>query len=218
MARSHKGLLWAGISCVLLAVGAYFLAREQQRIRSKFGDAPQAITVAQLAENGYGNNVWVDLTEVELLPKHVIQSRKGSISAVWVPVLPKGEAENAQDIKVILRSSHSRSEAEIDQKFQPRASYRGAVINPLLLQPYDPYRPLLQQSYPHLKLAPTIWEVDIDYDKPSGKWASGFHLAAAALAILGAVCGAAWCLLLISRPAASSDSRSRRDLQTALRE
>jgi hypothetical protein len=72
-------------------VGAYFLAREQERIRSKFGDAPQAITVAQLAENGYGDNVWVDLTDVELLPKPVVETRKGSISAVWVAALPQSE-------------------------------------------------------------------------------------------------------------------------------
>jgi hypothetical protein len=57
MAKSNRGLLWAAISCLLLAVGAYFLAREQERIRSKFGDAPQAITLAQLAEKGYGDNV-----------------------------------------------------------------------------------------------------------------------------------------------------------------
>lgn|SRR5262245_33677618 len=216
MARSHKGLLWTGICCLLLAAGAYFLAREQERIRSKFGDAPQVITVAQLAENGYGNNVWVDLTEVELLPNHVVQTRKGNISAVWVPALPLGQAENAQEIKVILRSSRCQSEGEIDQKFLHRASYRGAVINPLLLQPYDPYRPLLQEAYPNLKLAPTIWEVDIDYNKPSEKWASGFHVAAMALAIIGAICSAAWCLLS-GRPAVSSDPRVRRELQSTLR-
>jgi len=218
MAKSHRGLLWASISCFLLAAGAYFVAREQERIQSKFGDAPQAITVAQLAENGYGNNVWVDLTDVELLPQHVVQTRKGSISAVWVPALPQGQAATATEIKVILRSTHSRSEAEIDQKFQPRDSYRGAVINPLLLQPYDPYRPLLQEAYPNLKLAATIWEVDIDCAKPSGKWASRFHTATWALAIFGTICGAAWCLLLVSRPTISSDPRARRELQSSFRE
>ena len=217
MAKCNKGLLWAGISCLVLAAGAHFIAREQERIRSKFGDAPQAITVAQLAEHGYGDNVWVDLTDVELLPNHVIQTRKGTISAVWVPALPRGQAENAQEIKVILRSSHCQSEAEIDQKFLHRASYRGAVINPLLLQPYDPYRPLLQEAYPNLKLAPMIWEVDIDSNKPSEKWAAGFHVAATALGIIGVLCGAAWCVLP-GRPAKSSDLTTRRELQSTFRE
>jgi len=195
VAKSGKGLVWISLSCLLLAVGAYFLAGEQQRIRSKFGDAPQKIGLAQLAEKGCGDNVWVDLTEVELLPAHVVQTRKGSISAVWVAVLPKAEAAKAQEIKVILRSTRVRSEAEIPQKFEPRASYRGAVINPLLLSPHDPYRPLFREAFPNLKLASTIWEVDIDYDKPSEKWASGFFIAAGALAVIGVVCGGVWCVL-----------------------
>jgi hypothetical protein len=217
MAKSNQGLLWAAISCLLLAVGAYFLAREQERIRLKFGDAPQTITVAQLAENGYGDNVWVDLTDAELLPKPVVETRKGSISAVWVAVLPQGQADNAQEIKVILRSSHCKNEAEIAQKFEPRASFRGAVINPLLLQPHDPYRPLLQEAFPNLKLASTIWEVDIDYHKPSEKWASGFYVATAVLAFLGIICGAAWCFLAATS-AVRGDQRVRAELQSSIRE
>jgi hypothetical protein len=217
MAKSHQGWLWAGISCFLLAVGAYFLAREQERIRSKFGDAPQEITVAQLAEKGCGENVWVDLTDVELLPVNVIETRKGSISAVWVAALPQGQADNAQEIKVILRSTRSKNEQEIADKFQPRASYRGAVINPILLWPNDPYRPLLQQAFPNLKLAPTIWEVDIDYDKPSEKWASGFCIAAGVLTFIGAICGAAWCLVSC-RPVARGEQWVRGELQSSIRE
>jgi hypothetical protein len=217
MAKPSKGLLWTGIICCLLAVGAYFLAREQERIRSKFGDAPQQITLAQLAEKGCGNNVWVDLTDVELLPTHVVQTRKGTISAVWVAALPQGQAESAQEINVILRSTRCKSEQEIAQKFEPRVSYRGAVINPILLQPYDPYRPLLQQAFPQLKLAPTIWEVDIDYHKPSEKWAAGFFIAAGVLAFIGVLCGAAWCLLS-SRPIAEENQWVRGELETTLRE
>ncbi len=217
MPKSHQGLLWTGITCFLLAVGAYFLAREQEHIRSKFGDAPQEITVAQLAETGCGDNVWVDLTDVELLPKHVVQTRKGSISAAWVAALPQGQADNVQEIKVILRSTHSKSEQDIAQKFQPRATYHGAVINPILLQPHDPYRPLLQEAFPNLKLAQTIWEVDVDYDKPSEKWASGFYVAAGVLTFIGVIFGAAWCLLS-SRSVARGDQRVRAELQSSLRE
>ena len=212
MAKSNKGLLWFGILCLLLAVGAYFIAREQVRIRSKFGDAPQTITLAELAENGYGNNVWVDLTEVELLPKPVVETRKGTIRAVWVAALPLGKADKAQEIKVILRSTHCQNEAEIPDKFQPRASYRGAVINPLLLQPHEPYRPLFQEAFPDLKLASTIWEVDIDYHKPSEKWAFGFYAAAAALAFVGLISGAVWCVLAGSSPA-TGDRRIRAELE-----
>jgi hypothetical protein len=217
MAKPSKGLLWTGILCGLLAVGAYFLAREQERIRSKFGDAPQQITLAELAEKGCGDNVWVDLTEVELLPQHVVQTRKGTISAVWVAALPQGQGDNAEEIKVILRSTRCRSEHEIPQKFEPRDSYRGAVINALLLQPHDPYRPLLQQAFPNLKLAPTIWEVDIDYHKPSEKWSAGFDFAAAGLTFVGALCGAAWSLRF-GKPVTADKQWDRAELQTSLRE
>ncbi|HWB09541.1 MAG TPA: hypothetical protein VG826_09965 [Pirellulales bacterium] len=196
MAKSHPGLLWAAICCLLLAVGAYFVAREQDRIRSLYGDAPQRISGAQLAEQGYGNNIWVELADVELLPEHVVQTRKGAISAVWFAAVPKGQAEAAREIKLVLRSTRCKSDAEIAEKFRPRDSYRGAVINPTLLQPYEPYRPLLKEAFSKLQLAPTIWEVDIDYlEKPSDKWASGFYAAAGTLAIIGAICGIAWCLV-----------------------
>jgi len=46
--------------------------------------------IAGGTDNGYGDNVWVDLTDVELLPKRVVQTRKGTISAVWVAALPQG--------------------------------------------------------------------------------------------------------------------------------
>lgn len=196
MAKSRPGLLWASVFCLLAAVGAFFIAREQDRIRSLYGAAPQPITVAQLADQGYGDNIWVDLTDVELIPKFVTQTRKGNLSAVWVAAFPQGQADRAREIKVILRSTRCQNEAEIAQKFQPRASYRGAVINPTLLQPYTPYRSLLQDAFPDLKLAQNIWEVDIDYlDKPSAKWASRFDAATVLLACLGVFCGIAWCLL-----------------------
>jgi hypothetical protein len=184
---------------LLVAVGAFFIGREQDRIRSLYGEAPQTISLAQLAEKGYGDNVWVDLTDVELVPKYVTESRKGTISAVWVAAFPKGQAEKSREIKVILRSTRCKSEGEIAQKFQPRPVYRGAVINPTLLQPHDPYRPLLQEQFPKLQLAPTIWEVDVDYlDKPSEKWAFGFYVAAAVLGLIGVICGVAGVLGLKS--------------------
>jgi hypothetical protein len=190
MTGSAKSLLTACVLCLLGAVGAFFLAREQDRIRSLYGAAPQTISVADLAARGYGNNVWVDLTDVELSSASIVAKRKGNISAVWFAAFPKGQAAKAQEIKVVLRSTRCNSEAEIAQKFQPRQSYRGAVINPTLLQPYDPYRSLLQAQFPKLKLAPTIWEVDIDYlNPPSENWARGFYTAAGILALIGVLCG-----------------------------
>jgi hypothetical protein len=190
MSGSRKALAATAVLCLLAAVGTYLIAREQDRIRSLYGDAPQTLTLAQLAEKGYGNNVWVDLTDVELVPGYVTESRKGTLSAVWAAAFPKGQADKAREIKVILRSTRCKSEQEIPEKFQPREVYRGAVINPTLLQPHDPYRPLLQAKFPKLQLAPTIWEVDIDYlTKPAEKWASGFYIATGVLAIIGVGCG-----------------------------
>src|SRR5262245_47356009 len=101
MSGSRIALATTAVLLLLAAVGAYFVAREQGRIRLLYGDAPQTITLAQLAEKGYGNNVWVDLTEVELLPGYVSESRKGALSAVWVAACAKGQAEEAREIKVI---------------------------------------------------------------------------------------------------------------------
>src|SRR5262245_49034039 len=112
MSSSRKALVTIAIVCLLAAGGGYFVAREQDRIRSLYGDAPQTITLAQLAEKGPGNNVWVDLTEVELLPGYVTESYKCALKAVWVAAIPKGRAEKPREIKVILRSTKIKSEQE----------------------------------------------------------------------------------------------------------
>ena len=199
---SRKALVTIAVICLFAAGGGYFVAREQDRIRSLYGDAPQTITLAQLAEKGPGDNVWVDLTEVELLPGYVTESRKGTLSAVWVAAVPKGQAGKAREIKVVLRSTKCKGEQEIPEKFKPRTAYRGAVINFTLFTPHDPYRPLLQAKFPKLQLAPTIWEVDIDYlNKPSEKWASGFYTATGVLACLGVMGGLA--AMFVRKPGAS---------------
>ncbi len=191
MSKTQKIWLLACVLGFLGAVGAYYLGQEQERIRSLYGAAPQTISVAELAAKGYGNNVWLDLTDVELGSKSVVATRKGTMSAVWVPAFPKGQAGKATTIQVILRSTKCRSDADITEHFAGRTKFRGAVINPTLLTPYEPYRPLLQEMYPSLALAPTIWEVDIDYSKPSPQWATGFYSAAVGLALVGALGGLA---------------------------
>jgi len=191
MSKIQKILWFSCLLGLLGAGGAYYLGKEQDRIRSLYGPAPQTLTVAELATKGYGDNVWLDLTEVELGRKSVIATRKGAMSAVWIPAFPRGEADKATPIQVILRSTKCRSDADIAQHFAGRTKFRGAVINPILLTPYEPYRPLLQQMYPARALAPTIWEVDIDYSKPSPQWATGFYSAAVGLAFMGALTGLA---------------------------
>jgi hypothetical protein len=190
---SRKGLLTVFALASLAAVGAYFLGREQDRIRSLYGTKPQTLTVAELAEKGYGDNIWLDLKEVELGKKFVREIRKGSTTAVWVPAFPKGKADQENTIRVILRSTRCKTDADINERFAGRSSFHGAVTNPILLQPYEPYRPLLQEQYPKLALAPTVWEVDIDYtDKPSTQWALGFYAAAAGLGVIGTLSGLGW--------------------------
>lgn len=200
MSKTQKYLLTGTVLGLLAAAGAYFLGREQDRIRSLYGDAPQKISLAQLAEKGYGDNIWVDLTDVELGQKYVTETRKGSISAVWVPAFPKGLGGKTNEIKVVLRTTRSKTDQEIAEKFKPRPAYRGAVINPILLQPHDPYRAMMQEQFPTATLAPTIWEVDIDYlDKPTPEWAAGFYTATWVLAGVGVLCGFAWVASLVMR-------------------
>jgi hypothetical protein len=192
MSKTGKKLLAGCLLVLLAAAGAYFLGREQDRIRSLYGDAPQTVTLGDLAVKGYGNNVWLDLTQVELGPKYAVGRKGGEIRTVWVPAFPRGKARQAKSIQVVLRSTRCRDEADIDRRFAGQSSFRGAVINPTLLKPYDPYRPLLQKEYPGVALAPTIWEVDVDRtEKPSERWALGFYVAAVALGLVGALCGLA---------------------------
>jgi hypothetical protein len=189
MTQTRKNLLTGCILALLGAGGAFFIGREQDRIRSLYGAKPQTLSVAELGARGYGNNIWLDLTDVELGKKFVIESRKGRMSAVWIPAFPRGEATKAKSIQVVLRSTRCRSDADIAERFANRATFRGAVINPTLLRPHDPYRRLLQENYPGLTLPSTIWEVDVEYSKPSSQWANGFYAATGGLGVLGLVCG-----------------------------
>jgi hypothetical protein len=208
LSKTQK-MLWAGCVVGLLgAVGAYFLGKEQERIRSLFGPAPRTISVADLATKGYGDNIWLDLTDVELGSKYVVGTRKGTMSAVWFPAFPRGQGEKATTIEVILRSTRCKTDADIVQHFAGRTSFRGAVINPTLLTPFDPYRPLLQQAYPARTLAPTVWEVDIDYTKPSTQWATGFYSAAMGLAVVGALGGLAGVGSFMSGPKSTEEDGS----------
>ena len=203
MSKTQKTLLALGLNCLVAAGVAYFLAREQDRIRSLYGEQPQTISVADLAAKGYGDNVWVNLTDAEPGQTYVIQTQKGKMSAVWVPVFPKGQAKDAKRIQVILRSTRSRSDADIAQHFADKSTFQGAVINPTLLWPNEPYRALLAEKYPKAELAPTIWEVDVDYTKPSTEWASRFYIAAAGLGVVGVVCGLAFLVGLRGRSSQS---------------
>src|SRR5579883_2185398 len=174
----------------LLAGGSFLLTREQDRIRSLYGPQPQTISVEDLIEKGYGNNIWLDLKDVEIGPKFIIQTRGGEKNqVVWFPAFPLGKAREAKSIDVILRSTKCKSDADIRDKFVGRTSFRGAVINPILLKPYDPYRPLLRETYPNHALPETILEVDVEYlTPPSEQWAKGFYYAAGGFGLLGALC------------------------------
>jgi hypothetical protein len=201
-ARSQRYLATGFVLGALAAVGAFFLGWEQDRIRSLYGPRPQTITLAELAARGYGKNVWLDLTDAEPGPSFVVESRNGSLTAVWVPAFPRGQAAQARSIQVILRSTRCKDEADIARHFEGRSKFRGSVINPVLLRPHDSYRPLLREHYPGHELPPTIWEVDIDdAGPPSPQWAAGFYAAAVGLAVVGLICGAGWLAGLRSPPA-----------------
>jgi len=60
--------------------------------------------------------------------------------------------------------------------------------------------------------------VDLDSNKPSEKWATGFHVASGVLTLLGALCGAAWCLFSMRPAASNADQWTRAELQSSLRE
>jgi hypothetical protein len=175
--------------CLLAAVGTLYFARDQERILSLYGPSPQSITVADLAAKGFGDNIWVELTEVEPGNEFVIE--KGTTTkTVWVPAFPAGQAESAAEIQVLLRTRKAFSEADIEDRFTGRQTFQGAVVNPVELDSREAFRPLLGERYPKKKLASTIWVVDIDDDDgpPSPHWAVGFHTAAIGLGTTALIC------------------------------
>lgn len=157
-------VLIAGIGLVILGV-------KECRLASSAKDDPQAITCAQLAEKGPGENVHIVMSDFLLLEQsYVYAERLGTWTEVWIPAVPFGGAYHTEartrierdgdnatmppvtDLRVLVKLTDAKNEAGVSKAGQEE-TLQGMVINDVDSLDSEE-RKLLKESYP-----------GIDFDK-----------------------------------------------------
>jgi hypothetical protein len=186
MTSTQKTLAFGCILGLAGAGAALVFVRYQQRMNAYYGEGPQPIAVAALAQRGLEGKHWVELTNVRLGPRAVVDAKRGSIDAVWIPVFPLGTAERTP-IHAVLRSTKSHSLEDFALRLRDRTTYRGAIHAPAAGD--SALRTQLAATYPGYPLPQQIWEVDIDFGGPRyARWTSAIHSASGGLLVFGVIC------------------------------
>lgn len=170
------------IAGVLLSVLGY----RNMKIDSVAKQKPQAMTCAELEENGPADNAHIVLTDFYVCDfSYVVEERNFKWERAFVPVLPKGSGahlaivramrdqservELPSDIRVILKLPDARSEADVE-KTGRESALQGTVVN--VLHSLDKEtKKLLSDSYPGVDFA-HVWilEVGLSPGAPGMKW------------------------------------------------
>lgn len=77
---------------------------------------PQELTLQRLAENGFGENAHVLLSDVELLTDEYVveeESISGVWKKVWVPLIP-ADADDRDTFRVVLEADDVSSEESLE--------------------------------------------------------------------------------------------------------
>ena len=122
---------------LLIAGGVlFYIGYREWRLASLSHETPQQITLAKLAADGPGDNIYLDLSEFRLLPDlSVIESdgddlEKSNWSYVWIPAVPRGTTGNPRinEIKVIVGTKSIRNARGLGG-FCSKTTLRGLVVN-----------------------------------------------------------------------------------------
>lgn len=94
----------------------------------KAEEAPQEITVADLASHGAGKNIYVQISDFEFGSRAVTEtsSGKSEFSKVMLPVFPKGKADDAQASVVVTVIPRVKTSQEL-KEYCKRKDLKGVV-------------------------------------------------------------------------------------------
>lgn len=119
--------------CVIGVMGL-FIGFQEARLSARSNDTPTQMTLAELVQNGPGNNIYLTLTEITYLVDETVvygtETAGGDISnydKVWTPMQPSGFAGDG-GVKAVLHSTNARTDAAVGNLLQ-RASHTGMIIN-----------------------------------------------------------------------------------------
>jgi hypothetical protein len=122
----------AGLALVLFVAGImmFIFGYREWRLSSLAKSAPQRISLAQLEAKGPGDNIWLDLTDTQLLlDQAVVQTQDGVRSYAWIPAIPAGNfgPPGAGRIRLIAGTKFA-DDARL-QDLARQTTLRGIIVN-----------------------------------------------------------------------------------------
>ena len=130
---------WAVRLVLPLIVGGFVLLSlgyREWRLASLSNATPQQMTLADLAANGPGDNIHIELSDFCLLPELSVVKMNGENvdtsrwTYVWIPAVPIGGAglPGNDDVKVIIGANRIPNVRKLEE-FCRRPTLRGLVVN-----------------------------------------------------------------------------------------
>ena len=187
-ARRRLRLIRFAIVLIVAGGALGYYGWSEYQLGSGSSDTPQEITLAELAENGPGNNAHVKVTNLALLDNYVVEEDKKTHrwSKLYVPAVgietPTDEdgMPIASKFNVLIKSSKYSSEASAAALWA-KESITGVVINKIASLGSDEKR-LIAQSYPTVNIS-TVWIVE-EGRKPTSSVTAMAMMGGGALLIL----------------------------------
>lgn len=182
-----KGTWW---TLVLLSVGGVllFIGQREWRLASLAGSIPQRMTLAELADRGPGNNIFIELSDVCLLPERAIICTVShnfgpeQWEYVWIPATSRERPgfANAPPVKVIVGTNSCRDETQLDG-FCQKTTLQGLIVNETDSLNKEE-RKLLNEGLPSVDVASCyLFRVG---QKPASRTVQGFLLGGGLLVVL----------------------------------
>ncbi len=146
------------IAVIVIGIGIFIYGCMEWQLKTVAKESPRPITAAELAASGPGDNAHIILTNFSLCNDFVIEtsSKTKTWRKVWVPAMPAGQAFNSGNVRIIIKDSSCRSEADVAS--MSFGSIQGLVINKISSLG-SKEKSLLQQSYPGSNFS-TCWIVE----------------------------------------------------------
>lgn len=113
--KSDKVAVFAMVAVVFGGLLVH-LGYRDKRLASLSKSTPQTISLRQLIANGPGDNIYMTLTDVRLLPEQaVVQKRRGMWEYVWIPAVVRTESGGADpsQVRIIVETLTPKDERSL---------------------------------------------------------------------------------------------------------
>lgn len=172
-----------GLVALAIAFAQFGSVGRTKQYVGKVKAQPQKITADELGRRGPGDNLYVQVTDLQFGEDTLtIRSSKGGRwSSVFMPVHPKGQKLDGRPPLILVHSSSIGNADEL-RSFCNRSSVVGIVTNPL--EGVSHHADKFKEKYPRFD-GKDIWVVDVSREVPTASKAESGYLTACVLVCVG---------------------------------